>query len=166
MSSREICCKQCGKSFDILNKEYNRHIKNGRAPDHFFCSLSCSCTYNNFVNQIRPPPPKLKGEFTLILKNIRNRAKDKNYENNLNESILQDLWDKQNGKCTYTGTSLIKPSYNKRKTPETASIDRIDSSRGYVANNIQFVAYSINMAKSDFDDKTFRDFLINLQLYL
>lgn len=40
----ELQCHKCGKSFQIQNKEYNRHLRKGR--QHFFCSLSCSQSYN------------------------------------------------------------------------------------------------------------------------
>ena len=36
-----------------------------------------------------------------------------------------------------------------------ASIDRIDSSKGYIKNNIQLVGWIVNQAKSDLSNKEF-----------
>jgi hypothetical protein len=69
-----------------------------------------------------------------------------------------ELWNNQKGKCALTNITLILRNDEKIK-PNTASLDRIDSSIGYVKGNVQFVAYSINLAKVDFDNQEFIDFL-------
>lgn len=65
---------------------------------------------------------------------------------------LKHLWAAQNGKCPYTGWNLIMPSWKKPKTPHTASLDRLDSSKGYLQGNVQFVSVMANLAKSDFTE--------------
>lgn len=66
------------------------------------------------------------------------------------DDILQIL-EKQKYKCVYTGVKLSW-EYN---NPYKASIDRIDSSKGYTSDNIQIVSFIVNQAKSNLDDKTF-----------
>jgi hypothetical protein len=44
------------------------------------------------------------------------------------------------------------------KTPDRASLDRIDSSKGYVNGNIQFVSYMAQIAKNEFSDGELRSF--------
>jgi len=41
----------------------------------------------------------------------------------------------------------------------SASLDRIDSSKGYIQGNVQFVAYGINLAKNNFSDADVISFL-------
>lgn len=56
---------------------------------------------------------------------------------------LWDLFLKQNRKCALTGLPLTIGSNRQNN----ASVDRIDSSKGYDIDNIQFVHKDINMMK-------------------
>lgn len=70
---------------------------------------------------------------------------------------IQQAWDKfveQDRKCALTGLELyMNRSYgsgNERgKGVHTASLDRIDSTKGYSVGNIQWVHKTINMLKSN-----------------
>jgi hypothetical protein len=142
----------------------------------FFCSLSCNAIYKNkhlSPEQIEKRRQNFvvhrydhsgntytkKGDFTYHLHKCRHRKRDFD----LDESYLASLWKQQNGKCAITNCTLIPARRDRRKTPATTSLDRIDSNRGYVKGNVQFVAYSVNMAKNDFDDQTIRDFFLQIQ---
>lgn len=62
---------------------------------------------------------------------------------------LKGLWDRQGGRCVYTAIQLIIP--NRRGTNDWihgASLDRIDSSLGYVEGNVQFVSIAVNNMKN------------------
>lgn len=56
-----------------------------------------------------------------------------------------DLFEKQNRKCALSGLKIRCANTSKRNT---ASIDRIDSSKGYVVGNIQWVHKDINWMKN------------------
>jgi len=78
---------------------------------------------------------------------------------------LEDLkkqWDKQGGICPYTGWNLKLPNCNGKRwipfTPDKASVDRIDSSRGYLKDNIQFVSCIANYAKFTFSEEQLYEF--------
>jgi hypothetical protein len=76
---------------------------------------------------------------------------------------LRAQWQKQDGVCPYTGWRMILPSsshtYNDLPIgPRNASLDRIDSARGYTPGNIQFVSYMANVAKNDFTHEQMLDF--------
>lgn len=69
----------------------------------------------------------------------------------LEELLTQ--YNKQQGKCFYTGVSLlIVPN-----KPETLSLDRIDSKRGYHADNIVFCTARINRMKREMSLSEFVD---------
>lgn len=77
--------------------------------------------------------------------------------NILFDITIEQAWDKfvlQNQKCALTNLPL---TFNKKtnETIGTASIDRIDSSKGYTVENIQWVHKDVNTMKSDFDEKYF-----------
>jgi len=68
---------------------------------------------------------------------------------------LQDIWDmyqKQDGKCALSGLDIDWASVG---SIHTASIDRIDSSKGYILNNVQLVHKDINFMKQQFSQDYF-----------
>ncbi len=70
---------------------------------------------------------------------------------------MVDAWDKfqeQKGLCAYTG-QVLTLSASKHDTLGTASLDRIDSSRGYVLDNIQWVHKDINRLKNNYSEADF-----------
>lgn len=157
-----IICKECSDEFDIVKKEYNRQIKNGRQPDQFFCSLSCTASWKN-KNRSEEEQAKQtaalilrskgntygrankKGDFTYFL----NKARQRPQETNIDEEYLQSIWT---GRCAISNIPIIMKNTKVKNTINTASLDRIDSSKGYVKGNVQFVAYGINLAKNTFED--------------
>jgi hypothetical protein len=70
---------------------------------------------------------------------------------------IEDLWSlflKQDKKCALSGQFLIL-SKGRRHEVGTASLDRIDSSKGYCIENIQWVHKNINIMKGDFSQEYF-----------
>lgn len=65
-----------------------------------------------------------------------------------------DLWIKQNGKCAISGLEISFGDKlgNKNKT---VSLDRIDSSKGYIEGNVQWVHTSINRMKTNLNEDKF-----------
>lgn len=64
-----------------------------------------------------------------------------------------DLFIKQEGKCALSGLDIVI-NYN-QKEGHTASLDRIDSSKGYTEDNVQWVHKDINMMKRTYDQDYF-----------
>lgn len=176
-SKKELTCKNCGISFMKELKEYNRQLKRGRESDHFFCSLSCTKTWNNINNPIQyketektlkhlskmrvlAAEKNKKGNFTYYL----NKTKQRKHEFNLTEKYLQEIWDSQNGKCVFTGYNMPLQTYNKKVNLYSASLDRIDSSKGYVEGNVQFVCFFINLGKRNFSDNDVHEFIKHIAL--
>lgn len=72
---------------------------------------------------------------------------------------LKELWESQNGICPYTGWRIknypTMLAYEKAvKTPDTASLDRINSKEGYIPGNVEFVSLLVNYAKNNWDKDT------------
>lgn len=65
----------------------------------------------------------------------------------------------QNKKCALTGRKIVfvprGKSINKTRTETTASLDRIDSNKGYVVGNVQWVYKKINMMKQGYSQDEF-----------
>ena len=76
---------------------------------------------------------------------------------NLEFSIkIEDMWDmyiQQNKKCALTGLPI---KFGRRNYDETtASLDRIDSKKGYIKGNVQWVYKDVNFMKWDLDQNHF-----------
>lgn len=170
----EVECDCCHQKFQKPLSEYNRNLKLGR---HNFCTRSCSIRYSNYhripsekiiesQNNIKNYAGNHRDEYTpfrYILRSARNRFK----ECNLTLEYLKEVWDKQNGICPYTGLNLILPSYTKKVPIEyRASLDRIDSSLGYVIGNVQFVSTPINFLKSTMTDTQTKEYLKAIAKFL
>jgi len=63
------------------------------------------------------------------------------------------------GKCPKTGLSFdLAPHPELRRHPLAPSIDRVDSSKGYVRGNVQIVCNWYNLAKQDLSESDVLDF--------
>lgn len=84
------------------------------------------------------------------------RERKQNYRKKVPVTVtIKEAWDlfvKQNKKCALSGISIKIDSSHKYNT---ASIDRIDSSRGYEIDNIQWVHKHINFMKRTYSQKYF-----------
>lgn len=150
-------CKYCGIEFEKPQSEINRNLKLNR---NNFCSRTC--VGNNHVNNLgdyKGNVDKILGmkrscdeytKFRYHFRNIKKRFK----EVNVTIDDLKNQWEKQNGLCYFTGIELVLSSYGKiiKNQIYTASLDRIDSNKGYIKNNIRWVSRSINYMKNDMSD--------------
>jgi len=76
---------------------------------------------------------------------------------------IEEAWDiyvKQNGKCALTGITLKFRKGENRI--QTASLDRIDSSKHYTIDNIQWVHKEINRMKGCLPEDKFLEFCKNV----
>lgn len=161
----EIECFQCKQKCLKPITEINRNIKLNRK---LFCSRKCSIVYGNinFSNRLRYDISKhsdnrKSNKFSIYLKNVKNRHKDFSLE----LTDLENQWNLQKGICPYSGISMILKTNKKSKAIlNQASLDRIDSSKGYIKNNIEFVCLGINYLKSTFTKLEVLEFLNNFNL--
>lgn len=95
--------------------------------------------------------PKFSRDIDSRLRNLCTKAKSRTKEFNLVEADLLVLWDKQNGRCAYTKLPLLATA----NQFNTVSLDRVDSSKGYVVGNIQLVCAAINKMKQEYSEEMF-----------
>lgn len=98
----------------------------------------------------------LKTIARLITKS-QSRANDYNrqWDWNIYPDVLYSIWMEQKGLCAVTGIPLSTEKGNPQvKNPWAASIDRVDSTRGYTKDNVRLVVHWYNNAKNTWDDET------------
>lgn len=86
---------------------------------------------------------------------LKHSAKLRNLEFNLTLDQLWQLFIKQNKLCALSGISIDFHKPGEKYTAQTASLDRIDSSLGYTADNVRWVHKNINYMKMDLADDSF-----------
>ena len=133
-----ICKCDCGS----LKRIGTYHIKSGKTK-------SCGCMINT---------QEISG-YKKISNRYFDRVKSNANKRNIKFDIsIEDCWQKykeQNGCCSLSGID-IKLQRNIKSRKQTASLDRIDSSKGYTKDNIQWIHKDINRMKSDFEEDYFK----------
>ena len=90
--------------------------------------------------------------------NIKNGGIQRGLEFSITVKEAWELFLNQNRKCALTGKKIWFAARKKRnptRSASNASLDRIDSNKGYVSGNIQWVLKSINMMKQGLDQQEF-----------
>lgn len=85
---------------------------------------------------------------------IKKQARSRGLEFNITIEYIWNLFINQDRKCALSG---IKIRFGEKTGDglRNASLDRIDSSKGYIESNVQWVHKWINIMKNDFDTKEF-----------
>jgi hypothetical protein len=122
-------CK-CGKTFTI------RTSKLKITPS---CGCSDSESDPKFVQTFQEVPEWFWDKF-------KKGATERNLEFTISTHELWEIFLSQDKKCVFSGVELYIPT-KKSQRNFTASIDRIDSKKGYIVGNIQWVHKTINMMK-------------------
>tara|TARA_Y100000310_G_scaffold28972_1_gene27544 strand:- start:636 stop:1178 length:543 start_codon:yes stop_codon:yes gene_type:complete len=175
MKTISLECSSCGKSFERVLKEYRRtNVKGGRKP---YCSLKCSGKENYehlkdtwWTSENNPRGRgSCKDEYSPYrehMRRINNRVKDRGREVDVDKEYLKEVFEAQKGVCVYSGVKLEQPLSYTRQSPvtktshlTTASVDRIDSSKGYIKGNVQFISIVCNHAKNGMSDKQMREWI-------
>lgn len=91
---------------------------------------------------------------STYLSSVKNSARYRDIKFNINIEYMWDLFLNQDRKCALSGIDLNFGSVA-RCNDITASLDRIDSSKGYIEENVQWIHKNINFMKQDFNEKYF-----------
>lgn len=91
----------------------------------------------------------------LLSKTLINSNK-KGLENNLDMVYLEEILNKQENKCYYTHLPFKSDEFN------SPSVDRIDSSKGYIKGNVVICRAGINIMKNDLDLESFKKEVCNI----
>lgn len=128
-----ICHCSCGKQFNASRRDLFRHsISKCRACKRWTGYKEISGT---------------------VFSTIRNNAENRNFVFDITIEYIWELFLKQNRKCALSGLDLVFCRHSSSK--RTASLDRIDSSIGYVEGNVQWVHKKVNKMKMELKDDFF-----------
>lgn len=119
---------------------------------------SCGCIFKSKTYKLSHPNRKgYKDISGIIWSKMKRDAKSRDIQFDLNIEDLWELLESQNRKCKLSGISIgfgLEDGVNSKKNT-TASLDRIDSKKGYTIDNVQWVHKRINMMKQSLSDDDF-----------
>lgn len=123
-----VRCPTCGKSRKYADLPSARKAVKKKKRCH-----TCANRHKNLKEREH-------GFSVSELNAIATAARHRGWRFFLTTKDLEEVWERQGGKCALTGTPMTK-------TPRTWSIDRIDNSCGYWLDNIQLVLKRVNMMR-------------------
>lgn len=131
------------------NNTYKCRYCGDTNPDHFTKSdpYICKSCRNKIDRTLIPMSEKL-----LIRSKKSATARDLEYK--LTTSDIEELLKNQNNKCYYTGLTFGDNFSDKFTYP---TIDRIDSSKGYIKGNVCICTFIANIMKRDMTTDQFKE---------
>lgn len=154
---QKTICFNCKKEFEKETYEISRGVDNNQVD---LCSRKC----NGFhASKVRFGKSAGFGFYVSIAKK---RAVKKQFGFDLDALFLYELFEKQKGLCAISGIKMIFKTRDRTmesKSPYYASLDRIDSSIGYLKNNVQFVCLSMNYMRNTFTVEQTKKFIQDLK---
>lgn len=134
-----------------------RYRTNVGGDKNNFCDTTCS----NYFHE--RGFDSMKG----YLSKSKKRARAVNLDFNLDKEYLDHLfYETQKEKCDITSIPLLLIKEADVGTlKNTASIDRIDNSKGYIKGNVRFVCLGLNYLKNRRPDKEVFDLLDNILIH-
>lgn len=123
--------------------------------------ISCGCKLYGKDSKCWNGYGEISGSRWAHIK--RNRRYEKNTVINITIKYVWNLFLKQNRLCALSGVPIFFGKNRKEKT--TASLDRIDNTKGYIKGNVQWVHKDVNKMKNIFNQTYFIDMCKNVVEY-
>lgn len=138
---RWLCRCDCGKETELSTAVLTKHkVK------------TCGCAHS--WNKDKHHGWKGHGEISgTMWKQINSCGSTRSLEFTITIEYIWDLYLEQNRKCNLSGEEIFfDTSFG---NSSTASLDRIDSTKGYVEGNVQWLHKDVNKMKSDLSQDRF-----------
>lgn len=143
-------CLYCGKEFPKIGS-----VIRIKPPN------SCGCLRRGYSD-----PLDLRYLGLGVWTKILNGAKSRDISVSITKEEAWNLYLEQEGKCALSGVSLVMTNGTYMwHSYHTASLDRIDSSKGYEKGNIQWVHKTLNKMKNTFSQDEFTSWCFKVADY-
>lgn len=150
----------------IKDKRYHAQIKckcgqiSTRRVSSLITDLGSSCMKCAVKEKLAKPRKNYKSISSYYYNNLKSNAKSRNLEFCISKKDMYEVLEKQHFKCALTNLpiklDIVLPSNKSQATYSiTASLDRIDSFKGYTPENIQWVHKWVNVMKGSMSNHEF-----------
>lgn len=144
------CLCSCGTEKEVVTT----HLTRGSV-------VSCGCKTHGFGTSSRAWKGEgdISGQTWCVIKHQATR-RSRVLEFNVSHEYVWELFLKQKGRCAVSGKPIWfehkdGTRFVDKRSDKTASLDRIDSNKGYVPGNVQWVHKDVNIMKQDLSDEDF-----------
>lgn len=141
-----LICPKCGKERAFSSKYSMSHAAKVKSA-----CFSCRTVANNKLRDVaKNRNPSWRGYEEIpgkVMSRLTNGARSRGLSVDITLEDIYTRYVAQDRKCALTG-ELLTWDHN-------ASVDRIDSTKGYSVDNIQIVSKEINMIKRNTDNQRF-----------
>ena len=145
VDGKYLCKCECGNTRKVSKRYLRQYIK---------VKKSCkNCISNQIIDRKGRTIGELSGTYWL---SIIKGAIQRGISIEIDQSYAWELFLKQNKKCALSGVDL-KLARRSRQKEQTASLDRIDSDKGYTKTNVQWIHKDINIIKNTYNNEQFID---------
>lgn len=170
-TSQDLISKSVSKKIDILLiNENTKVLDNGeivfKEEKKHVCKYCGTEDPTNFYKGFKSTCKNCYGKYSIKRNNYSlaewlwhksksnaTRKKHRNLDYNITSNYIQNLLERQDYKCYYTGLKLDKNSTNKMYIP---TIDRIDSNLGYIEGNVCICSWAVNSMKMELGVSDFK----------
>jgi hypothetical protein len=114
------------------------------------CSLKRGLTQSCGCKKISKVRKNGIGDISYqYFRRIRRTSLDRGINFDISIKYIWDIYNQQNGRCSLTGLFIKFEPCGNNITKQTASVDRIDNTKGYIKGNIQIVHKRANVIKGN-----------------
>ena len=125
--------------------------REGSIEERFLDYPCYSCSAMDSGLKKYPDGKYISGIQFLHIRKGSERRRDRLGDFKITQEFVDNLFEEQGGLCAISGVPLICSARlpTRKRSRATMSLDRIDSSKGYIEGNVQWVHKFINSIKSD-----------------
>lgn len=146
-SVKWICKCSCGKTDNVSSA----NLKSGKSVQCRYCQRKSS------INEKSVLWKGYKGISGTLWNRINTSAAKRKVEITVTIEEVWDLFVQQDGRCNLSGLPIeIPPTCSSLFAGNmTASLDRIDSTKGYIPGNLQWLHKDVNRIKTNMPQERF-----------
>lgn len=181
MKNHGLVARPKGKIVDLTGKKFGRLTvvqPIPRSPTNYTFRWKCRCDCGNYTqvrrgnlvygltkscgclkqDKIGDKHHAWRGYGHIpggFISKYKSHAKRRGIPFDLSIEYVNHLFEFQDGRCAYTNTKLSFEHYGYKGEYSNASLDRRDSSLGYIEGNVQWVLTEINFMKQSLSENRF-----------
>jgi len=160
-------CTKCGEIKPNVEYSRDKNQAKGRGRGYVTQCKKCRNLYSSQENvkqrkKETEPIQRKKHRINLIYWASVTNARRRKLEHNIDINYIKQIFIDQKGLCFYTNKPMLIDIREEKDNNNSVSIDRVDSSKGYIRGNIVLCRWIVNRMKNDIDHSTFLELVADI----
>lgn len=158
-------CTKC--KLEKPNKEYSTDNSKIKGRKYVTQCKVCRRKYSALFEVLErkrelAPNQRNKHRLSVIFWSSKQNAKKRKLEHNIDLNYIREIFEKQKGLCYYTNKPMFIDTRNEYNNEDSVSLDRFDSSKGYIKGNIVLCKWIVNRMKNDINFNKFLELVSDI----